>query len=156
MPLAGYVADEFQRFITADPVHGEQSYLDVCRSFGAFAVLACQSVASLRYALCELEGDPDKRNSAIDIICNNTATKLFFRTTDEETARRARTVSPILSDGRTLIDSRPLSSLRPGECYASFPDGRFERIRIGPYAQAHRREHPGVAVEADPDASTPG
>ena len=156
MPLAGYVADEFQRFITADPVHGEQSYLDVCRSFGAFAVLACQSVASLRYALCELEGDPDKRNSAIDIICNNTATKLFFRTTDEETARRARTVSPILSDGRTLIDSRPLSSLRPGECYASFPDGRFERIRIGPYAQAHPREHPGVAVEADPAASTPG
>ena len=58
LPLAGYIADEFQRFVTADAVHGEQSFLDVCRAFGAFAVLACQSVASLRYALCDLERRP--------------------------------------------------------------------------------------------------
>ena len=135
MPLTGYIADEFQRFVTADSVHGEQSFLDVCRSFGAFAVLACQSIASLRYALCEMERDWDKRNSAIDIICNNTATKLFFRTTDQETATRVRNVSPVLSDGRSLIDSRPLSTLRPGECYASFPDGRFERLQIDEYGK---------------------
>lgn len=133
MPLAGYIADEFQRFVTADPVHGEQSFLDVCRSFGAFAVLACQSIASLRYALCDLEGDPDKRNSAIDIICNNTATKLFFRSTDEETVRRVRTVSPLLSGGLSVTDIRPLSTLKAGECYASFPDGRFERVQIEEY-----------------------
>ena len=133
MPLAGYIADEFQRFVTADAVHGEQSFLDVCRSFGAFAVLACQSVASLRYALCDLEGDPDKRNSAIDIICNNTATKMFFRSTDEETVRRVRTVSPLVAGGHSVIDFRPLSTLKAGECYASFPDGRFERVQIEEY-----------------------
>ena len=94
MPLAGCIADEFQRFPTAEQVHGEQFLLGVCRSFGAFAVLACQSIASLRYALCDMERDPDKRHSAIDITCNNTATKLFFRSTDEGTARRVRTVSP--------------------------------------------------------------
>ena len=133
LPLAGYIADEFQRFVTADAVHGEQSFLDVCRAFGAFAVLACQSVASLRYALCDLEGDSDKRNSAIDIICNNTATKLFFRSTDEETVRRVRTVSPLVSGGHSVIDIRPLSNLKAGECYASFPDGRFERVQIEEY-----------------------
>ena len=136
MPLAGYIADEFQRFITADRVHGEQSFLDVCRSFGAFAVLACQSIASLRYALCEVEGDPVKLASAIDIICNNTGTKMFFRTTDPETSWRVRTLGPILSDGRSVIDSRPLSTLKPGECYASFPDGRFERVQIDEYGKA--------------------
>ena len=51
MPLVAYVADEFHRFVTSDLVHGEQSFLDTCRSFGAFCVLACQSVASLRHAL---------------------------------------------------------------------------------------------------------
>ena len=136
MPLAGYIADEFQRFITADPVHGEQSFLDVCRSFGAFAVLASQSVASLRYALRDLEPDADKRNSAIDIICGNTGTKMFFRTSDEETSRRTRTISPILPDGKALIESRPLSTLGTGECYASFSDGRFERVQVDPYAGA--------------------
>lgn len=133
MPLAGYIADEFQRFVTADAEHGEQSFLDVCRSFGAFAVLACQSIASLRYALCDLESDSEKRNSAIDIICNNTATKLFFRSTDQETVGRVRTVSPLTSSGHSVIDIRPLSTLKAGECYASFPDGRFERVQIEEY-----------------------
>ena len=38
MPLAAYIADEFHRFITIDKEHGEQSFLDTCRSFGAFCV----------------------------------------------------------------------------------------------------------------------
>ena len=144
MPLAGYIADEFQRFVTADMVHGEQSFLDVCRSFGAFAVLACQSIASLRYALCDLERDRDKRDSAIDIIFNNTATKMFFRSTDEETVRRVRTVSPRMSDGHSVIDIRPLSTLKAGECYASFPDGRFERVQIEEYAAAGQERQPAL------------
>ena len=114
------MADEFQRFVTADAVRGEQSFLDVCRSFGVFAkfaMLACQSVASLRYALCDLECDPDKRSSATDIICNHTATKLFFRSTEEETLRRVRTVSPLVSGGHSVIDICPLSTLEAGECY---------------------------------------
>lgn len=44
MPLVGYVADECHGFATADEVHDEQSFLDTCRSFGTFCVLACQSV----------------------------------------------------------------------------------------------------------------
>ena len=75
-----------------------------------------------------------KRSSAIDIIYNNTATKLFFRSTDEETVRRVRTVSPRTSSGHSVIDIRPLSTLKAGECYASFPDGRFERVQIDEYA----------------------
>ena len=56
MPLVAYVADEFHRFVTSDRIHGEQSFLDTCRSFGAFSVLACQSIASLRHALAEMSG----------------------------------------------------------------------------------------------------
>ena len=130
MPLAAYVADEFQRFITADRVHGEQSFLDVCRSFGAFTVIACQSIASLRYALCNVESDESKRASAIDIICNNTATKIFFRTTDKDTADRLNTICPSMPGGVVVTKVRPLSTLAPGECYASFPDGRFERVQL--------------------------
>ena len=134
MPLAAYIADEFQRFITADRVHGEQSFLDVCRSFGAFTVVACQSIASLHYALCGVESDEQKRRSAIDIICNNTATKLFFRTTDKDTSERVNNVCPAMAGGELVTRVRPLSTLAPGECYASFPDGRFERIQLEPYA----------------------
>lgn len=134
MPLAAYIADEFQRFITADRVHGEQSFLDVCRSFGAFTVVACQSIASLHYALCSVESDEQKRRSAIDIICNNTATKLFFRTTDKDTSERVDNICPAMSGGQLVTRVRPLSTLAPGECYASFPDGRFERIQLDPFA----------------------
>ena len=130
MPLAAYIADEFQRFITADRVHGEQSFLDVCRSFGAFTVIACQSIASLHYALSSLESDTDKRKSAIDIICNNTATKIFFRTTDQDTSHRLGTICPQTVRGVLVTNVRPLSTLGVGECYASFPDGRFERIQL--------------------------
>ena len=45
MPMVAYIADEFHRFITSDKVHGEQSFLDTCRSFGAFCALACQSIS---------------------------------------------------------------------------------------------------------------
>ena len=45
-PLGAYVADEFHRFATSDPVHGEQSFLDASRSFAVACVLACQSLAS--------------------------------------------------------------------------------------------------------------
>ena len=58
MPLVGYVADECHRFVTSDPTHGEQSFLDTCRSFGAFCVLACQSASSLKHALAGAGGGP--------------------------------------------------------------------------------------------------
>ena len=143
MPLATYIADEFQRFITADRIHGEQSFLDVCRSFGAFTVIACQSIASLDYALCALERNADKRRSAIDIICNNTAAKLFFRTTDKDTSDRLDTICPDMPGGALVTRVRPLSTLAPGECYASLPDGRFERVQIDEFGSHASDTLPG-------------
>ena len=135
MPSAAYIADEFQRFITVDREHGEQSFLDVCRSFGAFTVIACQSVASLHYALCDFESDDSKRRSAIDIICNNTATKLFFRNSDKDTSDRLDTICPEIPGGDVVTRVRPLSTLGVGECYASFPDGRFVRVQLDEFVE---------------------
>ena len=55
-PLVGYVADEFHRFVTAGTGHGEQSYLDTCRSYRAFCALASQSIASIEFALAGTAG----------------------------------------------------------------------------------------------------
>ena len=49
---------------------------------------------------------------------------------------------------RALTDSRPLASLRPGECCASFPDGRFERLQLDPYAPSHHHGQAGSSTAA--------
>ena len=94
LPLVGYVADEFHRFITSDPLHGEQSFLDTCRSFGAFCVLAFQSVASLDHALAHGGGGYRPDESAVEILWNNTANKIIFRSTDQETSNRVDDLCP--------------------------------------------------------------
>ena len=94
LPLLGYVADEFHRFITSDPLHGEQSFLDTCRSFGAFCVLASQSVASLEHALAHGGGGYRQDESAVEILWNNTASKIIFRSTDTKTADRVADLCP--------------------------------------------------------------
>ena len=78
LPLVAYVADEFHRFITSDVVHGEQSFFDTCRSFGAFCVVASQSMSSLHHALAGVSFT-NKDEKAVEILLNNTGTKLFFR-----------------------------------------------------------------------------
>ena len=153
MPSAAYISDEFQRFITVDPVHGEQSFLDVCRSFGAFTVIACQSVANLRYAVCEFEKDDTMRRSALDIICNNTATKLFFRNSDQETSERVETICPRMPGGDVVVRIRPLSTLGVGECYASFPDGRFVRVQLDEFDGIGE---PDRRVDGSNDVARPG
>ena len=110
MPLVGYVADECHRFVTSDTTHGEQSFLDTCRSFGAFCVLACQSVSSLTHALAGDGGGAARNEAAVSILLNNTGTK--------------------------VVHLRPPSALLPGECYAALADGRFERRRLDPYGGA--------------------
>ena len=129
MPLVAYVADEFHRFITSDVVHGEQSYFDTCRSFGAFCVVASQSMSSLYHALA---GDSytNKDQSAVEILLNNTGTKLFFRTTDRALHRTIDRLCPVTPSLPKATEVRPPSSLRPGECYAVVTDGRFLRCRI--------------------------
>ena len=127
MPVTFYVADEFHRFITSDAGHGEQSFLDTCRSFGTACVLATQADASIRHALL-LSGEPSP-DMAIRILLTNTATKLFFRSTEAGTRDLVDGVCPGSGADRVTV-VRPPSSLRPGECYASLPDGRFERRQL--------------------------
>ena len=129
-PLVAYVADEFHRFITSDKSHGEQSFLDTCRSFGAFCVLACQSTTSMTYVLHDIEGSGEKVEAAVSIILNNTGTKLFFRTTDVAARDWVEKLAPTGPGSVNVAAVRPLSTLGPGECYAVLVDGRFKRAQL--------------------------
>ncbi len=132
MPLAAYVADEAHRFVTCDAAHGEQSFMDTCRSFGAFCVLATQSCSSLRHALGEFSVNGVAEH-AVEMLLANTATKLFFRSTDGMAQRHVRHLCPLTPGRPSVADVRPLSTLRPGECYAVLADGRLERRRLSPF-----------------------
>ena len=132
LPLLGYVADEAHRFITSDPVHGEQSFLDTCRSFGVACVLACQSLASIEHALAQRGGSSVQNQSAVSIIWANTGSKFFFRSTDPRTSKYIDDICPVHPGLTRVTYVRPLSSLAPGECYAVLADGRFERRQLDP------------------------
>ena len=132
-PLVGYIADEFHRFATSDPVHGEPTYLDACRSFGGFCLLACQSVASIEHALAHGAGNAVADRAALSILWNNTASKLVFRSTDPATAERIAELCPYRPGLAAVTRVRPVSTLAPGECYAVLADGRFERRQLRPF-----------------------
>ena len=141
MPLAFYVADEFHRFITSDSAHGEQNFLDRCRSYGAACVLATQSDASVRHALV-LAGEPSP-DTAIRLLLTNTATKLAFRSTEGGVRDLLDGICP--GEGPHRVTAiRPPSGLRPGECYASLPDGRFERRQLRQFEPPTRAPGPAV------------
>ena len=130
-PLVAYIADEAHRFVTCDAAHGEQSFMDACRSFGAFCVLATQSCSSLRHALGDSFGAGEH---AVEMLLANTATKLFFRSTDGMAQRYVGSLCPLTPGRPSVADVRPLSTLRPGECYAVLADGRLERRRLTAFA----------------------
>ncbi len=132
MPLAAYVADEAHRFVTCDAAHGEQSFMDACRSFGACCALATQSISSLRHALGGLGADGAAEH-AVEMLLANTATKLFFRSTNGFSQQYVRDLCPLTPGRPSVADVRPLSTLRPGECYAVLADGRMERRRLGQF-----------------------
>ena len=144
IPLAGYVADECHRFVTSDRIHGEASFLDTCRSFSAFCVLASQSVSSIEHALSHGGGTYARDSSAVSVLWNNTGSKLFFRSTDPQTAHRVDELSPHRPGLTDVTRVRPLSTLAPGECYAALADGRFERRQLEPFAEP-------LAVRAAPE-----
>ena len=133
MPLAAYIVDECHRFITADKTHGEQSFLDTCRSFGVLCVLACQSLSSLEHALAENSPDAVKNRAALDIMLNNTANKLFFRSTDLVLQATLNRLCPVTPGLPPLTQVRPPSTLQPGECYASLATGHFVRRQLLPF-----------------------
>ena len=145
MPLAAYIADECHRFVTSDKVHGEQSFLDTCRSFGVFCVLACQSMSSVKHALAEGNDRTEMNKAALAILLNNTANKLFFRSTDQELQDCVDRLCPVTPGQGRVTWVRPPSTLAPGECYASLTDGRFERRQLLPFG-ARQDEHAGNSL----------
>lgn len=149
LPLVGYVADEFHRFATSDAVHGEQSFLDTCRSHGAFCILATQSARSIAHALSVGGAGWDTNAAALDIVLANTATKFAFRSTDADTAERIAALCPHRPGFAPAVAVRPLASLAPGEAYVSLPDGRFERRQLEPADLAPARERTPRPIERD-------
>ena len=132
VPLIGYVCDEFHRIVTSDWTHGESAFLDACRSYGVACVLACQSMASIEHALAQRGGTETQHRAAASTLWTNTGTKIVFRTSDPQTARRVDDLCPYRPGLAPITQVRPLSTLAPGECYASLPDGRFERRQLDP------------------------
>ncbi len=149
-PLIVYAADEFHRFVTAGDSHGEQSFLDTCRSFNASCALSSQSIASIEHALAGMGGDYVQNEAAVSVMLNNVGTKLFFRTTDEGTIGRIRTLCPTRPGRPAVVDVRPPSTLSPGECYAALPDGRFERRQLAPCYPGKAGADAGSDQEARP------
>ena len=155
MPLAAYVSDEFHRFVTGDRAHGEQNFVDTCRSFGAFCMFACQSVASLQHALAQDSDDWESNRAAVSMLLTNTASKFFFRSTDPETRRYVDELSSGAAAGRSVTAVRPLSTLKPGECYAVTADGRFEMRQLDPHVIA-AAETSGAAASPGSDSGQAG
>ena len=150
LPLVGYVADEFHRFVTSDPLHGEQSFLDSCRSFGAFCLLACQSVASIEHALAHGGGTAAQNRSSVEILLSNTATKFAFRSTHPSTAHRVLDLGPQRPGRPGVAEVRPVSALRVGEAYIALSDGRFERRQLEPFVAPGEAPAPTVALLEGP------
>jgi hypothetical protein len=128
-----YICDEFQRFVTGDPESGEQSFLDRCRAYRVICVLATQSVAAIRYALLTQGGGTSQSalDSAVNVMLSNVGNKFFFRNTDQGTHALLREMipySPLFPIH--VVAVRPLSSLRPGECYALLANGDWGRHQI--------------------------
>ncbi len=112
----GYIADEFQRFITADRDTGEQSFLDRCRAYRVNCVLASQSLTSIEHALTQ-NGESSPR-LAVDIIVANTATKIVYRSIDTSTHRSLKEwIPPALAGRPHVVDIRPPAQLAVGNAY---------------------------------------
>lgn len=122
-----YICDEFQRFITHDEDSGEQSFLDRCRAYKVCCALATQSIASLRYVFTDERG-----NHSINIIINNTGTKLFFRTTDTGTANMLTDLipHPVNQEKPHVVRVRPPTTLQTGECYYILANGMTGRGQV--------------------------
>ena len=95
-------------------------------------------------------GDYVQNEAAVSVLLNNVGTKLFFRTTDEGTIGRIRSLCPTRPGRPAVVDVRPPSTLSPGECYAALPDGRFERRQLAPCYPGQAGADVGSDQEARP------
>lgn len=122
----GVVADEFQKFVTNDAETGEQSFLDRCRAYRCIAVLATQSISSLKYAL----GSTAAAQTAVEIVTANTPSRFIFRTTDTDTVAWLKSQLPYASDSDPhVIDLRRPMGLQQGEAYFMLANGKWGRKR---------------------------
>jgi hypothetical protein len=129
-PVA-YICDEFQRFVTADPDSGEQSFLDRCRAHRVSCILATQSLASIKYALHDIPG----ADAAVDVMLNNTANKIYFRNTDVATASTMHALFPEPPIGdKSITRVRPPSTLGTGEAYYLLSNGAWGRRQLPLFA----------------------
>jgi hypothetical protein len=119
----GIVIDEFQKFISCDPVTGDATFLDTARAYRANCVLATQSIGALLLAL----GSTAQARSAVDAIVANTPTKFFFGSKDRQTTQELRALIPALPGGQHVLDIRTLAQLQPGEAYWSLANGQWGR-----------------------------
>ena len=157
LPMVAYVADEAHLFVTSDPVHGDQSFLESSRSHAAFCVLASPSIASFEHALVQRGGTQTQNETSVSMLLVNTANKLFFRSSDGRTADRLDGLCPRVPGLATLTRVRPVSTLATGEVYALLADGRFERQQLEPFEfascvlpRAPELLEPPVAPEPEP------
>jgi hypothetical protein len=125
----GVVVDEAQHFVHSGPA-GEHSLLDRGRAFRVIAILATQSVASLKHAL-STDPVPGRAEAALEILLANTATKLFFRSTEPSAGEVLRQLlpPPPIPDLQHIALVRGATSLLPGECYLLTP-GYWTRGRV--------------------------
>ncbi|MBV5347668.1 hypothetical protein JZU46_05585 [bacterium] len=112
----GYVADEFQRFITADRDTGEQSFMDRCRAYRVTCVVATQSLSSIEHAL--IQGGESSPRLAVEIIVANSPTKIIYRSIDSSTHNALKEWIPPAPEGRRhVVDIRPPAQLATGSAY---------------------------------------
>lgn len=137
MPLAGYIARDFEQFAT----HADLAFLDGARARGAFAVLSSRSVSAIEHALGELPRGECLSAALLAAV----GTKLVLRSTDSRTSDLLRPSVPRRPGLPDVLDVRPLGGLAPDECYVSGADGHFKRRRLAHWTEA-------VPVEAGPDA----
>lgn len=67
---------------------------------------------------------------ALSVLLNNAGTKLLFRSTDDATRGRLDRLCPEPSSGPKVTAVRPLSTLRPRECYAVTANRRLEAFDV--------------------------
>lgn len=139
----GYIVDEAHRYISTD----EANWVDVCRAYRGITCFATQSVASIRLALAKQDSDlsSEALGAAIQVLATNLSNKLFFRSSDMATRDLLRSLIPVPpGTGPHVVDVRPPTTLRVGECYALTADGGWSRKQV---------KLPEVEVEDDPESS---
>ena len=154
VPLVGYVCDEFHKYITSDAVHGEQNFVDSCRSHGALYLLATQSFAALEHALSLQGGSRATHEAALSVIWNNCASKLVFRTTDADVNDRIAALCPEHPHLPPVTRARPPARLAAGQCYALLADGRIERRRLDPWLAPPARRPRRARSRTEPRETT--